>query len=148
MKEAEALRTRMVSIFNRTGGDGEYTRLFTSLPASQRKSLLEAMPLKEAELPVVGSFQSPDNWMLITTKRVSWRTGERTQTLPLEGIHDVTADFNALRLSGHTKPQLQELQIETLNHEKVTLKTEEGSPLVGVWNMLKRLGNQNRSQNS
>ena len=142
---AESIKNRLVKTFLRKGHDGLYTRVFENLDQSQRDFLLEVVPLQEGDRPVIGSLQRADKWLLITTQKVVWRSGEETRSIPTSEILQVSADFNSLFQSGGTKLQLKELQIETVNRESHTVEVEEGSPLIGVWNVLKQLGNLNKS---
>lgn len=146
MSEAEKLKDTMAAIFRRKGHDGRYTRLFDNLEPGQRETLLAEAPLHEGELPVVGSAESHDKWLLLTTERLVWRWGERTRTLPVRDVWSVKADFPKMVATGVRKDKLRELQIETAGHEQCVVEVEEGPPLMGVWNVLMNLGARNRKK--
>ena len=81
MTDAEKLKTTLSSIFRRKGANGSYTRLFEDLEPVQKEALLKEAPLQEGELPVIGSVESQDTWLIITTERLVWRLKGQTQTL-------------------------------------------------------------------
>ena len=63
---------------------------------------------------------------------------------PLTEIIRVSADFEGLLTSGHGKLDVGELLVETLQEGKYILPVEPGSPLIGVWNVLKHSAFLNR----
>jgi hypothetical protein len=142
--EAIMLKRRLVSVFKRKGRDGRHTRLFESLDWWQRDLLSASASLEETELPVIGGVKSQENWFLITTQKVVWKQKGSMQSVPIEQISQGSMDFNSLLLSGRTKLESQELRIETLDGRHYSLEIEEGSPLIGVWNVLKSVGLRNR----
>lgn len=144
MNESKSLKAKLSSIFTRKGSGGQYTRLFQDLELFQQKLLLKNIQLNEGELPVIGSAESQDKWLIITTERIVWCRGGKTQALSVLDIRDAVADLDALQTIGRPKLQIRELQIETISHEQYTIEVEEGSPLSGVWNVLKNLGARNR----
>jgi hypothetical protein len=144
MTDAEQLRGKMAAIFNRNGRDGRYTRLFENLEASQQAVLLKEVALHDEELPAIGSVESEDAWLIITTERVVWHLKGNTQTLSIDDLWHVKADFHKMVADNVRKHQLRELQIETLAHEHYTIEVEEGAPLTGVWNALLHVSRRNR----
>jgi hypothetical protein len=146
MTEAEKLKSTLTSIFKRKGQDGRYTRLFENLGPPEREALLKEVSLHAGELPVIGSTESQDTWLIVTTDRIVWRLKGKTQTLSVEDVWHVKADFPKMVDTGVRKHQLRELQIETVDHEQRTIEIEEGAPLMGVWNALMNLGARNRKK--
>jgi hypothetical protein len=144
MTEAEKLKSTLTAIFKRKGQDGRYTRLFENLEPSQRESLLKEISLHVGELPVIGSAESHDTWLIVTTDRIVWRLKGKTQTLSVDDVWHVKADLPKMVATGVRKHQLRELQVETVAHEQRTIEVEEGAPLMGVWNALMNLGARNR----
>lgn len=146
MTEAEKLKSTLTAIFKRKGKDGRYTRLFENLESLQRESLLKEVSLHPGELPVIGSAESQDTWLIVTTDRIVWRLGGKRQTLSVHDVWHVKADLPKMVATGVRKNQLRELQIETVSHEQRTIEVEEGAPLMGVWNALINLGARNRKK--
>jgi hypothetical protein len=144
MNEAQRVKGRLGRIFKRKGRDGRYTRLFENLNPLQREALLKETPPDPEELPVIGSAEGQEKWMLITTKRIVWRLNSKTQSLPLEAIWDVVADFPKLVTTGLKKDEMKELQILTADGRRYSFEVEKGAPLSGVWNALKNVGHRNR----
>lgn len=142
--ETIKLKRRLVSVFKRKGRDGLHTRLFENLDSWQRDFLSASASLEEGELPVIGGVESPENWFLITTQKVVWKQKGQMRSIPVAQISQGSMDFNSLLLTGRTKLETQELQIETLDDERYSIEIEQGSPLIGVWNALKYLGFRNR----
>jgi hypothetical protein len=114
------------------------------LEPPQKAALLKEVPLNSGELPIIGSVESQDNWLIVTTERIVWRLDGKTQTLPVQDVWNVKADFPKMTATGVRKHHLRELQIETVSHEQCTIEVEEGTPLMGVWNALMNLGARNR----
>jgi len=148
MDDQEKLKKRLSRIFTRKGEDGQYTRLFENLESAQRETLLGNVRLSEGELPIIGSLESSQRWLLLTTQQIIWNLGERTQSLPLHAIRDVVSDFRKLVNTGRKKHQMSELQILTMDGEQYTIELEPGAPLIGTWNALKNIGAGNRRENS
>jgi hypothetical protein len=98
------------------------------LEPSQKAVLLKEVPLKSGELPIIGCVESQDNWLIVTTERIVWRLDGKTQTLPIQDVWHVKADFPKTVATGVRKHQLRELQIETVSHEQCTIEVEEGAP--------------------
>jgi hypothetical protein len=144
MTEPEKLKNTLSTIFKRKGRDGRFTRLFENLESVQKDVLLKEVQLNEGELPVIGSAESQEKWLLVTTSRIVWRLGGKAKTLPVEAVRDVVADFQKLVATGRKKDQMKELQILATSGEQYTVEVEERAPLMGVWNALKNLGARNR----
>ena len=141
---AESLKDTWVSIFRRRGGDGTYTRLFDNLDASQRTTLFSMFELRESEVPVIGSVQDSDNWLVLTTERLVWSIGGERQEVPADAVRDATADLKQLQRSD-SKLEMRQLQVVTMGGGEYPIDMEPGAPLSGVWNVLKNLGARNRS---
>ena len=137
------LRNRMVSIFKRNGREGQYAKLFDHLDEWQKDFLSTEMPVQQDEVPVIGGVEGEEKWFLITTRRIVWRAKGSTQSIPLDRVSEAKMDFKSLS-AARTKLETQELQITTLDDKRYTFPTEEGSPLVGVWNVLMHIGFRNR----
>lgn len=143
MDETTKIKTRLVSTLKRKGGEGEYVRLYDHLEPWQKDFLTTEMPLQEKELPVIGGIEGQERWFLITTQRIAWRLKDSMQSIPIDQVSEAFIDFNSLS-SGRTKLETEELRITTENGKRYTLLIEKGSPLIGVWNVLKSIGFRNR----
>jgi hypothetical protein len=144
MTDTEKLKSTLSAIFKRKGGNGRYTRLFENLEPSQKDALVNELPLRGGELPVIGSVESRDKWLLITTERIVWRLEGETHTLAVRDIQHVAADLRKLVATGRRKEHMRELQLKTMSDELLTVEVEEGAPLMGVWNALLNLCARNR----
>jgi len=58
--------------FRRFGGNGEKTRLFNELTADISRYLLERVPARVNEIPVIAYFADFGNWLILTTERLVW----------------------------------------------------------------------------
>jgi hypothetical protein len=144
MTEQQSLKGILSATFKRKGGDGHYTRLFDNLDPFQKEILLRQANLSDTELPIIGSAEAEDKWLLLTTDRLMWRSGDEFTALDVADIDDAVADFQKLMTTGSHKEQMRELQILTMNGEQRIIEVEEGAPLIGVWHVLKNLGVRNR----
>jgi hypothetical protein len=118
MQPAEALRRKLITIFQRKGKDGRNTRIFDHLDETQKEFLGTHVALHKGELPVIGSVESQRRWLLMTTARVIWCLEREPQMFPLTEIIRVSADFEGLLTSGHGKLDVGELLVETLQEGK------------------------------
>lgn len=57
----------LCSVFRRKGRNGEHTRVFDGLEPSQKAALLGQAALNASELPVIGSIESGEMWLIVTT---------------------------------------------------------------------------------
>ena len=146
MNEAEKLKSTLSSIFRRKGANGQFTRLFEDLEPLQKEALLKKTPLHAGELPIIGSAESQETWLIVTTDRIVWRLKGKTQTLSVRDVRHVKADLHKMVARGINMQRLRELQIETIGNAECTIEAEEGAPLIGVWNALKNLGARNRQK--
>src|SRR6185369_2220575 len=121
MQPAEALRRKLITIFQRKGKDGRNTRIFDHLDETQKEFLGTHVALHKGELPVIGSVESQRRWLLMTTARVIWCLEREPQMFPLTEIIRVSADFEGLLTSGHGKLDVGELLVETLQEGKYIL---------------------------
>jgi len=142
MTDAEMTRRVLSAIFRTRGGDGRFTRLFENLDQSQRDLLRAVASIRDGELPVIGSIDTPEQWLLITTQRVIWQSDGLIRELPATQIRHVNPGV----FSSRWKTQMQTLQIETTSHKTHTISAELGAPLFGVWNVLLNFGARNRAK--
>ncbi|TWT14054.1 hypothetical protein [Reyranella sp. CPCC 100927] len=142
---ARHLKHSLTSIFRRKGGDGAYTRLFDNLEPSQQGVLLSAISLRPSELPVIGSLQTSNDWLVLTTERLVWCLGGNRLELAVEMIGDATVDLASLQRRGIGKMEMRELHVMTTTDERHVVELEAGAPFFGAWNVLKNLGVRNRN---
>lgn len=143
MNDAEKLKSTLSAVFRRKGANGRYTRVFDDLDSRQQHSLSEKVRLNPDELAVIGSAESDETWFLLTTQRIVWHLRGRDETLSIQDVYHVKADFRKMMATGTNKGELRELQIETLNHSNLPVEVEAGAPLAGVWNALLNLTARN-----
>ena len=143
---AESLKDTWASIFRRKGGDGAYTRLFDNLDPSQQSTLVAVFQLRKSEIPVIGSVQDSDNWLVLTTERLAWSIEGERQEVAVEAIRDATADLKQLQRGAQSKLGMRHLQVVTMSDDEYSIDLEPGEPLSGTWNVLKNLGARNRSR--
>jgi hypothetical protein len=144
LNAAESLKDIWSSIFRRKGGNGAYTRLFDSLESENQVALLTAAGLRQTELPVIGSVQDQNNWLILTTERLVWSTAGKHNELAVEAIRDATADYRQLQRNQRSKLEMQQLQVVTMAGGEYSIELEPGQPLSGTWNVLMNLGARNR----
>jgi len=141
MTKDEKLKDTLSAVFKRKGRDGRYTRLFDNLDEAQKDALRKEVPLEEGELPVIGSVESGETWLLLTTRRMVWRRKNQKQSLANAEIRSTMPDLNKF---GRDKHHLRELQIRVGQKSQHTIEIEEGVPFYGVWNALNNLSARNR----
>jgi len=142
-KSLDQLKRLWTLIFQRKGSEGSFTRLFENLDPPQRELLLRYVSLDPSELPVIGSVQGPDNWLILTTQRLEWsadgvRVGSYT-----DSILGVRMDLEAIRRKFRAKSESRHLEIVLSDGSCYTIELEPGMPLIGVWQVLRNLASRN-----
>jgi hypothetical protein len=141
--EASSLKAVLVAIFTRKGGNGRHLRTVEALDQEARGKLQVVAGLGTDELLVLGSYEDPSAWLLLTTSRLVWRNSGLTMSVRNSSIRDVTVDFEALHRQGKTKAEARELRIEC-GDAHYTIEVEPGPPLSGIWNAIRHLAVRNR----
>lgn len=136
----ESRSKSLKSIFERKGGIGRYTLIFNQMQGMQQQVILQKVSLTHQEVPVIGSFRSANDWLLITTDRVIWCEREDLKSIPSSAILSVSpSQFGEVN-----KQKMCRLLIRTLDFGDVTLDIEEGPPFFGIWNVLKNFATRNK----
>jgi hypothetical protein len=107
--------------------------------------MLEQVPIALDELPVLAHFEDEARWTLITTDKVVIRRGEHTRALRWTEIADATVDtgYASAMLGSHSRGKLalSQLSLVCVSGERVAVELEAGPPFIGLWNVLKTVGN-------
>ncbi|MFY1826642.1 hypothetical protein ACN47A_12060 [Myxococcus fulvus] len=97
------------------------------------------------ELPVLAHFEDEARWTLITTDKVIISRGEQTRTLRWTELADATVDagYASAMLGSHPRGKLalSRLTLVCVSGERVEVEFEAGPPFIGIWNVLKTVGN-------
>jgi hypothetical protein len=131
------------AIFRRKGNDGTYTKLFDRWGSAEQRLLLAHVTLRDGEVPVIGSFIDPNNWLLLTTRRLVWSTTGKAHTLENAAISEVKVDLQSLRDQRRRLTENQYLQLTTIDGERHSIELEAGAPLSGIWNVLLNICRRN-----
>jgi len=132
------------SVFQRSGGQGEKTKLFGGLRKGVRTEILKAVGLRLGEEPVVSHFEDWENWCLVTTHRVIWCDSGDRHELDNDVIVEATIDRQlALRRNPRDKGELRDIKLVDKSGEAHVIKLEAGEPFSGMWNMMKYLARRN-----
>lgn len=142
--DAATTKKRLSTIFERKGGDGQFTCLFENLNPAQREILSRLVELNSGELPVIGSVRNFKTWLLLTTERLVWAVDGKRTEISAESIRDATADLNSLPDGPQEKLEMRHLQVTTHEDKNFLIEIEPGPPLSGTWNVLKNLAGRNR----
>jgi hypothetical protein len=134
----------ILSIFERKGGNGQYTLPFEHLDAEAQSIVMDQAILTAEEVPVLVSFKSPDEWLMLTTQRlIQIASGEKIG-LNFNEIASVTVDPDSPDLSMRRQKQYwNRLKIGTFNEVYYTVEVESGMPFWGLWNALKYIATRN-----
>jgi hypothetical protein len=107
---------------------------------TQQQMILQGVGLTHQEVPVIGSFRSQNDWLLITTDRVFWSERDNVKSIPTTSILSVSpSQFGKV-----SKQAMCCLHIHTADAGDVTLEVEEGRPFFGIWNVLKHFAARNK----
>ncbi|WP_338870669.1 hypothetical protein [Myxococcus stipitatus] len=137
---AESKVRRIHRIFQRTGGNGAWTRPFDELPAMVQAQLLGQVALPEHELPALACVQTSARWILLTSERLVLRRESETLEVTWGDIEGVKLDAeranSLLALGPGGKMALSRLTLIRRGGEPVELALELGPAFFGFWNVL------------
>jgi hypothetical protein len=148
LTDAESLKRMWTRIFARSGADGTYTRVFERLDPAQQSFLLNRIELHDAELPVLGSAQGVDTWLILTTDRLVWAIDGVCHELAASLIWGAKPDLLALRAAGESMLTMRQLRVQTMSGEEYVIELEPGAPMSGTWNVLLNLAGRNLRKRS
>lgn len=117
--------------FRKLRGDNLDTREWEELSAGAQLQLLDGINLAENEVPVV-AFTPPPNRIVVTTKRIIWRSDGPPRELPVTSISSVKSP----EYMHKEKLKLSKVVITTRSGEEYTLATAPGKTLFILWNLL------------
>lgn len=137
---AESKVRRIHRIFQRTGGNGVWTRPFDELPAVVQAQLLGQVSLSEQEFPALACVQTSARWILLTTERLVLQRESETLEVTWGDIEGVKLDAeranSLLALGPGGKMALSRLTLIRRGGEPVELALEPGPAFFGFWNVL------------
>jgi hypothetical protein len=146
-QDAASRKSILSSIFRRNAGDGNYTKLFDELDADKKSIALEGIKLQAAELPIIGSVENSNDWVLLTTERVLWSVGGDKREIPSESIIEVRSDMDVLRRGGaQIKARVRRLEIEAVNKHRYSMNVEPGAPYFAILAVLINVTRRNRKR--
>lgn len=125
-------------MFKKSGAEGESTKIFESLPEETQELLREQASVRPAEVPALAHVGSADEWVLVTNKRVVWRSGTAMGDVGFSDLADATVEPHEL-LAARGKSSLATLTLRTVSGETHKLALEPGPPFSGIWNALKMM---------
>ncbi len=133
----------MEAIFRRRGGNGASTGLFRELDTSTSKKLLANFIFLDSEETVVGSDYD-NSLCALTTERILYSSEKSCLEVNLSNIFDAIVDLKELQRKGVRLNQADHIQLLMSDGRKLAIKVEPGSPLSGIWSILKHIGDKNR----
>lgn len=129
---------RIAWMFKKSGVEGEFTKLFESLPEGTRDRLREQATVRPSEVPALAYVGSAGDWVLVTNERIVWRAGTVMGDLGFSDLADATVDPRDL-LAARGKSSVATLTLRTVSGEAHKLALEAGPPFSGMWNALKMM---------
>lgn len=128
---------RVLRMFNKSGGNGEYTKLFSEFTDLVQDELSSKLGIGDAETAILVSYRDSDTWVVLTSERLVWRDGDVQNSLLWEQIKNATIPMSALAaLKSSAKLENAVLEVTT-DSGKVEILVEAGKPFSGFWNVLK-----------
>lgn len=135
---------RLVREFEKRGGEGRWTHPFRALSEERRGLLLGQVDLSPGELPILVCSKSPDDWVLLTSRRLVGHQPGRVFDLPWTDIEDATVDeshkravFSSRQLG---KEGWERLKVILRRGGAVEIELEAGPAFFGFWNVLRAVG--------
>lgn len=128
---------RVLRMFIKSGGNGEYTKPFSELTDSIQDELSSKLETGESETAILASYRDSDTWVVLTSDRLVWHDGDVQKSLMWEQIKNATIPMSALAaLKSSAKVENAVLEVTT-DSGKVEILVEAGKPFSGFWNVLK-----------
>lgn len=144
----EARAKRLLHIFNRTGGEGQWTRPYEAFSPDVRAALLARASMAPKEFPVLASFQDNEHWALITTEQVVVCRPGSLQCLAWSEVETATMDpdYVSAVLSQGQAGKLALCRLEIVRHGGgvVEVDLEPGPAFFGFLNVLKGIANMRK----
>lgn len=135
---------RLVREFEKKGGEGRWTHPFSALSEERRALLLGQVHLSPGELPILTCSKSPDEWVLLTSRRLVVHQPGRVLDLPWADIEDATVDESHKRAvfsSRHLgKEGWERLKVILRRGGAIEVELEAGPAFFGFWNVLRAVG--------
>jgi len=117
--------------FEKRRGNNPFAKAWDEIPEDWQCSMSQGMNLDNDEIPVC-AITAPPNPLLITTKRMFWRSNAAVHHIKLTEVASVEAPE-----SRHTsKSDVSKLLVTTHSGEKYLLVTEPGKTLFVLWNLV------------
>ncbi len=142
-KEARSRRA-LCMLFKWPGEHSRRLRLFDELPPQVRTRLLAFVNLEENELPVIGGFDKWGAWLLLTTRKLYWRSQafSTVSRVALETVAPIRGDIDLKREIGKKESELTTLTFEAPTGHMHVLKVEAGGARSGLKRILMYFGAQ------
>jgi hypothetical protein len=140
------MKDTLLAIFRRRGGDGEYLRVFERLGLRDQEFLTQQAGCSGGEIPILGTAQVQNEWLLLTTERLIWTDTDGQKQICLQNIENVMVDLKRIGMLHSTMDKNRELEIVLIDGRAYKLITEAGPPFSGLWNILAFIARRNRSQ--
>jgi hypothetical protein len=121
--------------------------LFNELTADTSRYLLERVPARVNEIPLIAYFADFGNWLILTTERLVWSNKNNVTSPESSDIVDASVDAAAL-MSARAKDKLEDLAIRVRSDASYRIKVEPGPPFLGLWNVLKAVAAGNTRKQS
>ena len=145
MTQNERLKSTLLAIFRRKGQAGCSTRPFDEVEESTKRAFLGAVRFMEPdELAVLAILCQHGGMTIITTNRIIWLGGEKTDELSVEKICRVEP---AQSMALVKKENLNRLRLSTADGGERFVETEPGPPFWGTWNLIGHFAVLNQRQN-
>ncbi len=111
--------------------------LFENLPGPARRALETMVGLSDGENPVVAFFESDNSWCLLTNYRVVWHDLSSQYDVGIMDLCRVSHDMHvSVQRDELDRSLWRDLNIETTDGRKLSLRMEPGKPFIGLWSAL------------
>lgn len=144
-----ALAQRFVWKFYRRGDEGQYTKAFTRFDGATQEHLWQLAEAREGEVPAIAAYLDEANWMLLTSRHLSWSEAGAKSAVGLFEIQQVDAEFLAVaqaklphldRFKDKPPPRLF---LVTKQGSQKELPCEPRGPFLGLLNVLRLVAGMN-----
>ncbi len=135
MKNQKINASILISIFKRKGGEGEFTKLISSVNKFDYEPLMSSLFVNE--LPLIAFKKNNHDLTLISDQRVIVLKNDLVLSIDYKKMTDVSlALVEEFRQGVISKLEFTRIVIVTDNKKEHIIQLEKGPPLQGIYQLL------------
>lgn len=123
--------------FHEKGGGGIFTKPFAEQARVIQSRLARLLCLLPGESAAIAYFIHEYCWVVLTTERLLWQDGRRSESLPLDRIGGVQLDMYDFLRKGRMNMDTLHVVVKGGGNETHRFQVESGGPFWGFYGALR-----------